>query len=242
VKQRTPQNLLPTLPVTPDSRQSRPDLRRVSCSIVAAVIEGQYPDVDPFVFDCRYGYEYHGGHIRGAIHALSLEDVEAVVFSQGQLALSSRAALIFHCEFSQERAPNMIARLRRSAREHRVLLPQMYIMKGGYHEFFGKRPDLCEPQFYVPMHSASHSAELEANRRAGWGQQRNKKRKTSKTWSRFSEDGREDSIGRSLAHSWDGEHFRMPFADEEADTLWSSLDIEPGRTFAGMVKNSFLHG
>jgi hypothetical protein len=167
--------------------------------------------------------------------------VDAVVFCQGQLALSSRAALIFHCEFSQERAPNMIARLRRSAREHRVLLPQLYIMKGGYNEFFGQRPDLCEPQFYVPMHSASHAAELEANRRATWGnQQRNKKRKTSKTWSRFSDDGREDCIGRSLAHSWDGEHFRMPFADEESDMLWSSLDIEPGRTLAGAVKNGSL--
>jgi hypothetical protein len=225
--------LLPTLPVTPDSRQSRPDLRRVSCETVAGVLEGRWPDVEtPLIFDCRYPYEYHGGHIRTAIHTLSVDDVEKAIFAPGQNTATT--ALIFHCEFSQERAPEMIRNLRRRALVGGLLLPQIYIMKGGYSAFFAIRPDLCEPQAYVSMHSASHAAEMEAHRRS-WAIQaplRKKRRQSAKTSSRFgAEENREDCrLGRSLAHSWDGgageRLTRMPFSEnDEEDTLWRSLHM-----------------
>jgi len=225
-EERTPQNLLPTLPVTPDSRECRPDLRRVSCETVAAVLDGQYTDLPPpLIFDCRYGYEFHGGHIRGAHHAPAVDEVARLVLVEpGNLA---NTALIFHCEFSQQRAPAMVKALRQRAAEQGVVLPPLYIMKGGYHDFFARRADLCEPQGYVGMHSAAHTAEFAAARH--WSPRRSK-RKRAKTWSRFG--GSESMPGllapQLLASSWgelEPSRLRLPFAEEHDDALWKSLDL-----------------
>merc|ERR550537_1247625 len=89
---------------------------------------------------------------------------------------------IFHCEFSQQRAPAMVKALRFRAAADGAVLPPLYIMKGGYHDFFRERPDLCEPQGYVAMHSAAHTVELAVAAR--WSP-RKARRKRAKTWSRL---------------------------------------------------------
>ncbi|XP_012875766.1 PREDICTED: M-phase inducer phosphatase 3 [Dipodomys ordii] len=38
--------------------------------------------------------------------------------------------------------------------------PELYILKGGYRDFFPEYMELCEPQSYCPMHHQDHQAEL----------------------------------------------------------------------------------
>ncbi len=67
------------------------------------------------VIDCRFDYEYNGGHIRGAVNMNTASDIEE--FHLGDNALKpaptcggdkvKKTVLIFHCEFSEKRAPTL---------------------------------------------------------------------------------------------------------------------------------------
>ena len=56
------------------------------------------------VIDCRYRYEYEGGHIGGAIHINTRDGIEALYMANKQC--EKRVAIVFHCEFSKSRAPD----------------------------------------------------------------------------------------------------------------------------------------
>lgn len=64
--------------------------------------------------------------------------------------------VIFHCEFSQKRGPEMYSALRdidRRLHMHcypQIFFSEIYILEGGYKQFFANHPDLCEGG-YVPM-------------------------------------------------------------------------------------------
>ena len=58
------------------------------------------------IIDCRFQYEYDGGHIQGAVHMNDPKQVEDLLFQQVPRS-SERYAVLFHCEFSQNRAPKM---------------------------------------------------------------------------------------------------------------------------------------
>lgn len=73
-------------------------------------------DKRPYIIiDCRFDYEYQAGHIKGAINidnqmALAnsfIHDVHNL-----RKMMLTRTILIFHCEFSEKRAPNMWRSLR----------------------------------------------------------------------------------------------------------------------------------
>jgi hypothetical protein len=57
--------------------------------------------------------------------------------------------IIFHCEFSQKRGPEMYSTLREIDRRlHMSFYPQLffseiYILEGGYKEFYANHPELC---------------------------------------------------------------------------------------------------
>ncbi|KAF6777256.1 hypothetical protein AHF37_02802 [Paragonimus kellicotti] len=65
--------------------------------------------------------------------------------------------VIFHCEFSSQRAPDLATFLRnvdRMSNYHRypfLYFPEIYIMKGGYSAFFQNYSHLCSPGNYVKM-------------------------------------------------------------------------------------------
>lgn len=63
-----------------------------------------------FIIDCRYDYEYRGGHIRGAMNISDPNYIVERFFSEGIISPNKSyktTAIIFHCEFSSERGPNM---------------------------------------------------------------------------------------------------------------------------------------
>lgn len=82
-----------------------------------ALLDGVYDsEIAGFhVIDCRFDYEYNGGHIPGAININTTAAVEDLLLGQGakkpRPSTSGDAAkkiiLIFHCEFSCKRAPTL---------------------------------------------------------------------------------------------------------------------------------------
>ena len=74
--------------------------------------------------------------------------------------------LIFHCEFSSKRGPKLCRFLRNRDREMnkdnypKLNFQEIYLLEGGYKEFFESNSDLCFPQAYKPMLDKRHSSDL----------------------------------------------------------------------------------
>ena len=112
------------------------------------------------MIDVRYHYEYEGGHIRGAENWQHGEDDEffKAFLPEGALPRApeyepenekKREILIFHCEFSSERAPDFYKKLREKDRTLNMEVfpalyyPECYLLHKGYKEFFTNYPSLC---------------------------------------------------------------------------------------------------
>ncbi|NXQ49614.1 MPIP2 phosphatase, partial [Catharus fuscescens] len=145
-----------------------PGLKYISSGTLAAVLTGHFSDFieSSIVVDCRYPYEYEGGHVKGAVNLPLQREVEEFLLKQpvAPLDTSKRVIIIFHCEFSVERAPKMCKFLRerdRSCHEYPQLhYPELYVLKGGYREFFLKFPSHCEPRDYRPMEHPAFREDL----------------------------------------------------------------------------------
>ena len=80
---------------------------RDASGLLARLLDGEFKEkVDEhYIIDCRFPYEYDGGHVQGAINVSSVDDL-AHRFLDSPIT-DKRVALIFHCEFSCHRAPTM---------------------------------------------------------------------------------------------------------------------------------------
>eukprot|EP00158_Paraphelidium_tribonemae_P004712 Partr_v1_DN26924_c3_g2_i2_m6992 putative cell division cycle 25 homolog len=111
-----------------------------------------------------------GGHIAGAINLQTDNEVESHLFQDEAVRCCDgqdlKHVIIFHCEFSQERGPKLAQYLRRTDRlfnasEYpRLFFPEIYVLEGGYLDFFQRFKSYCEPQLYVPMRDERHSQDL----------------------------------------------------------------------------------
>ncbi|XP_078497281.1 M-phase inducer phosphatase 1-B-like [Lissotriton helveticus] len=153
------------LPVEAGKHQ---DLKYISSETVALLLIGKYSKVveEYVLVDCRYPYEYTGGHIKGALNLYKEEHLLKTFLRdpKSRLPAQRRIILVFHCEFSSERGPKLCRTLRkldRNANPYPTLCyPELYILKGGYKEFYGKFQGLCEPQAYVHMLHADFREEM----------------------------------------------------------------------------------
>jgi M-phase inducer tyrosine phosphatase len=65
------------------------------------------------VIDCRFDYEYNGGHIPGAVNINTTAGVEEFLLGVQRPKPSvsgdsqKKTILVFHCEFSAKRAPTL---------------------------------------------------------------------------------------------------------------------------------------
>lgn len=59
------------------------------------------------IIDCRFAYEFDGGHIRGAINVNATDDLAELLFCPEMLAYGNKLCVILHCEFSSQRGPKM---------------------------------------------------------------------------------------------------------------------------------------
>ncbi|XP_028618569.1 M-phase inducer phosphatase 3 isoform X5 [Grammomys surdaster] len=137
-------------------------------SKVAALLSGKFQSVIErfYVIDCRYPYEYLGGHILGALNLYSQKELHEFFLKKPVVPLDTqkRVIIVFLCEFSSERGPRMCRSLRKKDRALNqypaLYYPELYILKGGYRDFFPEYMELCEPQSYCPMLHQDHQAEL----------------------------------------------------------------------------------
>lgn len=120
-------------------------INRISVAIVAKLLSGQKPDPDTHVIlvDCRFKYEYSGGHIISAVNLIKKEQMIDLY----EKYRGKKCIFIFHCEFSSERGPtwaNAFRDLDRT-RHHwpNLEYKDLYIMDGGFREFYDKYPELC---------------------------------------------------------------------------------------------------
>lgn len=116
------------------------------------------------VVDCRFEYEYNGGHIDRAVNFNDKQQLANELFACDS---PSSTLLIFHCEYSVHRAPLTAKYIRNfdrnanAAQYPRLSYPEMYILHGGYHEFFDKHRSKCYPQNYVEMNDRRHEQACE---------------------------------------------------------------------------------
>ena len=160
-------------------------LVRITPDTMAEVLEGKHINKMKgcTIVDCRFDYEYEGGRIPGAINLNTVDAVMQHFLTPGtgmhagqDLPLRSQSGrpdasgeqlkhvIIFHCEFSQKRAPSMAKSLRQADRSKahdypNCHFPEIYILQGGYCSFFAEHRDKCFPSNYIRMDDPAHQVQ-----------------------------------------------------------------------------------
>ena len=138
---------LPTIP------GKHTDLKSITADTMADLLNGKYSDVveEAKIIDCRYPYEYEGGHISGALSIYRKDSILQEFMAPGQAEKfhsansDKRKIIIFHCEFSSERGPKLARFLRnmdRNAHQENfpaLDYPEIYLLHNGYKEFYAKQ-------------------------------------------------------------------------------------------------------
>ncbi|XP_070211555.1 M-phase inducer phosphatase-like isoform X2 [Littorina saxatilis] len=156
--------------VLPTMRGKHQDLKAITPETLSHLLSGDFADqVEEYhVIDCRYPYEFKGGHIQDALNIFSRDTLVEQYLKNPRTTTdpNKRFLLIFHCEFSSERAPSLYRFLRKCDREsnkecYPVLhYPEIYLLEGGYKAFFEKHKPQCEPQTYRHMLHKDFSDDL----------------------------------------------------------------------------------
>ncbi len=148
------------------------DLKSISTDTLTRVMEGHYcEDIDNVIIvDCRYPYEYEGGHIKDAINIYTKDElINQFITNHHQVAAQyspKRTVVIFHCEFSSARGPRMARFLRNQDRQVNtdcypsLCYPEIYILDGGYKALYHHNKNICTPRNYVPMKQKNFANEL----------------------------------------------------------------------------------
>lgn len=97
-----------SLPIV-DGRQN---LKSITSDTMRKLLQGEFDDcvANYKIIDCRYPYEYEGGHIAGALNLYTHEQIlEELVKNKPEPHVdgTKRSILVFHCEFSSERGPKL---------------------------------------------------------------------------------------------------------------------------------------
>nr|XP_019953786.1 PREDICTED: M-phase inducer phosphatase 1-like [Paralichthys olivaceus] len=154
--------------VLPTVEGKHQDLKYITPDMMVAALTGQFNHLVErvIVIDCRYPYEFEGGHIQGALNLHQEAQLEDFLLKAPIIPSSAekRVVIVFHCEFSSERGPRMSRFVRerdRAINEYpNLYYPELYILKGGYKEFYPHFKLQCEPQSYRPMHHEDFKEDL----------------------------------------------------------------------------------
>nr|CDJ96749.1 Rhodanese domain containing protein [Haemonchus contortus] len=145
--------------------------RSISAETLASEIRRLGPDEFErryLLIDCRYPYEYEGGHVKCAINLHDQNELENLFFPDDPNHPIRSRIPIFYCEFSQKRGPGMalalrsIDRMRNELNYPKVDYAEMYLLDHGYRKFWndGCYKSECVPCGYVPMTDSAHVSSL----------------------------------------------------------------------------------
>lgn len=93
----------------PHFRSEDETVPRITKETMVEVLDGKYCHCfdRSIIIDCRFEYEYEGGHIDGAINFNSKEALAKDLFESNNSCKPQKPLLILHCEYSAHRAPIM---------------------------------------------------------------------------------------------------------------------------------------
>jgi rhodanese-related sulfurtransferase len=128
------------------------------------------------IVDCRFKFEYDGGHIDGAINISSFDELENAFFdnsvlNQSPLELNSisRKLIIFHCEFSSVRGPTKANQLRAFDRQlsgefyPNLYYPDIVVLEGGYKDYYESEKNFHTSLKYIEMNHPLFKDECDRN-------------------------------------------------------------------------------
>lgn len=138
------------------------NIPRLARATFLDILDGKYNEHydNKLIIDCRFEYEYEGGHVADAVN---YNDKELLASHLFQNQVDGRTLIVFHCEYSAHRAPLMARHIRSEDRAYnaecypRLTYPEVYILDGGYSGFFSEHRERCYPQAYVEMDAAEHA-------------------------------------------------------------------------------------
>lgn len=113
---------------------------RITGHVLVDILNGVYDNLfsELYIIDCRYEYEYNGGHIKGA---LNINDPR-MLYESFFRTVYKNAIFVFHCEFSHNRGPQLASIFRTFDRELNkksypsLFYERVYILEGGYRKFY----------------------------------------------------------------------------------------------------------
>ncbi|KAI0048544.1 hypothetical protein FA95DRAFT_1490667 [Auriscalpium vulgare] len=175
--------------VLPCHRVREDGLMRISVDTLDKLLDGRFNSqiASYQVIDCRFDYEYNGGHVPGAINMNTTAALEELLLGPTAIKPTPSTSadpglkkiLVFHCEFSVKRAPTFAKHLRsrdRALNNHNypnIHFPEVYILEGGYCQYFRESASRCVPSAYVrmddPHHAASRKEDLDQFRKTRFG-------------------------------------------------------------------------
>ncbi|EDQ90044.1 uncharacterized protein MONBRDRAFT_31958 [Monosiga brevicollis MX1] len=157
------------LPLTDTRHCKRKYIRAyISGETLSRLLKGEYAEhfTHVLVLDCRFSFEYDGGHILNAQRAWLREHVLNHLFYNPQVPFTEthRTAVVFHCEFSAQRGPDQyeFARCLDDIFSHGTgqrLWPNMFILEKGYREFYKNYPEHCFGK-YCEMKDTTKASDL----------------------------------------------------------------------------------
>ncbi|KAK8797405.1 hypothetical protein WA158_004613 [Blastocystis sp. Blastoise] len=134
------------------------DINEINISEMQSILSHSKNDANAqlTIVDCRYSYEYEGGHV---INAKNYETFDTLCSELiPQLNSTKINIILFYCEYSQVRAPEMWKRFRLHDRKFlnvdsypSLSYPYIYVIKGGYKAIYESLPSLCVPHQYISM-------------------------------------------------------------------------------------------
>jgi len=191
-RQETKGKALPCFQVKEDG------LMRITPETLSGLQSGKFAEgIHRFlIIDCRFDYEFDGGHIADAINLSSPAEVEKALLTGEGLPVPStsedgtaegKTVLIFHCEYSKERAPTSAKHLRNQDRHlnaamyPRIYYPEVYVLQGGFKTFYERFPGQCVG-VYRPMNDVAHKKQLDVDMASFRNQKRQFSRASSFTY------------------------------------------------------------
>jgi M-phase inducer tyrosine phosphatase len=132
---------------------------RISCNELSNLIASKNSFfTNIIIVDCRFSYEYNGGHIKLAINLSDKSNLSTIFDNH---LSTEKQLIIFHCEFSILRGPTMAQQFRRLDRQINIdnypylSYPDILILDGGYCKFFSDYKHLCDGS-YIEMKNINY--------------------------------------------------------------------------------------